>query len=271
MNTYSQSEWRTFHKCPRQYRWKSDDRFAEVIASHETMDRQRRTLLGTVVDDVIAQMYIEKWLRLPHQLVEILNQTAAERLDALLPSYSVAEPAAVLLYELRPVWVNIAETVRAERLLAAQTYVRQDFAKVFSHAILKGQPDLVFEDTDALHVVDVKLRARSSLDTKQIHVYRILTEHVLRKPVLRNGFWLPREARLYWAPTKKQRKLEIDIDTDLTRMVRGEDGPQPGTHCQFCPVRTVCPEGATYMREKAGSTVTVTGDAYHGRAQIVGF
>jgi hypothetical protein len=233
-------------------------------------------LLGTVVDEVIAALYEQRWLLSPDQVVDRLNAEAVYQMQRLYPQYSVAESQETLLAELRPLWPSVPETVRGEALTAQSIYVRQDFAKEYPAALLVGQPDLVFEGPPAsiggAVIVDVKLRARSSLDSVQLQVYRLLVQHILRIPVMRMGYWLPRSASVVWVQIRSPKSLDAQIDADLAQMATGAvQHPTPSGRCRMCPVRLACPEGTAYIQGKCGSTQAVTGAAYRGRPEIVGF
>lgn len=266
----SQSELRAFLTCPQQWHWQRTPAYAGAFTADRTMDRDRRTLLGMVVDGVLAQMYEQRWLAHPEMLVPRLGECARREMRTHYPGVSVAESPETLLRGLEPIWLSVLETVRAESLLAPAVFVRVDFAKEYGVATLKGQPDLVLEAPDGVTVVDVKLRARSSLTSAQLQVYRVLVEHQRRKPVTRMGYWLPREASVRWYAVRgSAEKTDQQIATALARMVAGETAPVTGSHCRYCGARHVCPEGAAYNQEKAGSLAGIL--EYHGKAEIVGF
>lgn len=267
----SQSDWRRFRECPKQYRLSQDPEAQATVRGADTSDRQRRSLLGEVVDDTLAEMYAQGRVG-GEDLVAWLNQTARARMAVRYPRVSVAESQETLLYELQPVWATVPETVRLEGLQAPAVAVRQDYSLAFkSGHTLKGQPDLVLVHPDHVVVIDVKLRARSSLTFHQLKVYCALVTLTHARPVRAAGYWLPRDAAVHWMRRiPKPEAILAEVEADLLQMAAGESAPSTGSHCAHCEYRPACPEGTAYIREKAGTTLPITGRAYAGRPETVG-
>lgn len=266
---FSQSEWRKFTRCPRQFQLSRSQEADALYAQQETPDRQRRVLLGTIVDEVIAHMYLSGWLKTPSLLVERLTAATARQVQRLYPQYTVLEPPTFFVETIAPAWLSLFSTVQDEHLYAErQVAVRRDFKLEFPAAVLMGQPDLTFIDERAVTVVDVKWRAKSSLDRQQLYAYRELVQGSTARPVTRLGFWLPRDAAVVWC---KKLPAPPDLATDVAAMARGVNEARPANHCHHCAFRSACPEGSKFLHDKMGSMIDVTGKPYTGRPEIVGF
>lgn len=265
--TFSQSDLRRFTTCPRQYRLHTE----VPPAPDPTGDRATRSLLGEAVDDAIAAMYEQGWHTQP-TCVDLLRDYSYERLLARYPEGGLPESAARLHLRLAPIWAGLPETLRAEQLFAPRTYVRRDFSIEVGAHEFKGQPDLVFESDDALSIVDVKFRAKSSLRAFQLKVYQFLVEAVLRRPVTRLGYWLPRDSEVHWYRVRPvSPSFAGELASSLDQMAAGGEAPKPSGECSYCEVRDRCPEGAAHVASKVVPVAPITGSAYTGRPVITGF
>lgn len=265
--TFSQSGLRRFITCPRQHHLMS----ALQAPPDPSGDRATRSLLGEVVDDTIAAMYEQAWHTLP-TCIDLLRDYSYGRLVARYPAGGLPESAARLHQRLAPIWACVPETVRLEGLFAPRTYVRKDFSAVCGANELKGQPDIVFESDDSLSVVDVKLRAKSSLRTFQLKVYQLLVEAALRRPVTRLGYWLPRDSTVHWYRVRPVAPAFMaEIAQALDGMAAGETSPRCSSECSHCEVQGQCPEGQAFLASKVIPVSTITGTAYAGRPTVTGF
>lgn len=122
---------------------------------------------------------------------------------------------------------------------------------------IAGRPDLVFERSDGLIVVDLKdVWSKSNLDWRQLIWYAFLCEpHYPGKRVKRAGFLMPRLGEWSWRnPDSRNYRINLkrEILETALKIKREPFTPKPDRFkCTRCPVQSLCPEWSNYTSRTA--------------------
>lgn len=255
MSYFSYSQLALYKRCPKQF-W-----FERVMKVKAPRD-DRRSFIGHVLGGVAARFYTDKlwkegrWARV--RMAELVTEidrklhTASEQVYPWQPGER--EEALKTCIEAIPPMLSV---VKAHQLVARRVDTEVAIeVPLDTGDIIVGSADLVFEDAPGgrLTVLDGKgggsLGKYVSADQLRLYQLGLGMHRDFRRLPDRVGFWWFRHGRIVWKRTNKTtlRKFVEGVKLTITRLRSDDFGAQPGTHCRWCPHRTVCEEGMESLK-----------------------
>jgi putative RecB family exonuclease len=223
---------RVYLTCPLRYRYQYLDRLPPRLRPQDTV--------GTAVHLVLQQFFrLPPPERTPQRLLELFDQ----RWATLSPRYR-RMPG---VEELRERARRQLEEFAARQDLSAQPYLLEPYLEVplAPDLVLFGRPDRIDQEADgSLHVIDYKTgEPPQEVDAAQLHLYAIMVQKGLGRPVARVSFWFLEGGQTWTEPVGAQALAEAEAQAVALAREMQAAATFPGRlgpHCAHCPFLHVC-------------------------------
>ena len=224
---------RVFRECRRRYRYRYVEGMPTRPSAHNTM--------GAHVHNTLKAFF---------SLPEPEERTPERLLDLLLESWQQNRSGFSDLDD-EERWRERAaaqmRTFAREHDLAARPLLLECYLEtpISPQLALLGRIDRVDDDADGLHVIDYKTGRRpEEVDVQQLHLYTVMLERSLGRPVARASY-LYLDDGTAWSACPQRRELEealAEVNTAYNEIVNERDYPTTvGRHCSFCDYQSICP------------------------------
>lgn len=243
MSRFSPLRLRVFEACLLRYRYQYVDRIPARLRPQDTAG----SLVHRVLCDFFSKVPPDE--RSGKRLVQMFE----DGWQALSPRYL----RMMGVEELRSKSVEQLQLFAERHDLSAGPFMVEPYfqVEVAPEVTLFGRVDRIDEEPDgSLHVIDYKTGAQpDEIDAGQLHLYAIMAEESLRKPVTRISFWHLDHGSVWTAGLTDEDKLRArsDLLATVARMDAVSEFPaNVGRHCAHCPYLYACAERDEIRRRR---------------------
>jgi len=243
MSRFSPLRFRVFDACRLRYRYQYVDRIAARLRPQDTAG----SLVHRVLCDFFSTAPPEE--RSGERLVDMFE----EGWQALSPRYRRMEG----VDQLRASSIEQLKLFAERHELSAQPFMVEPYSQVevASEVTLFGRVDRIDEEPDgSLHVIDYKTGSQpDEIDAGQLHLYAIMAEESLGKPVTRISFWHLDDGSVWTANLTDEDKLRArsGLLAAVARMGSVSEFPaNVGRHCAHCPYLYACAQREEIQRRR---------------------
>ncbi|MDI6856951.1 MAG: PD-(D/E)XK nuclease family protein [Dehalococcoidia bacterium] len=225
---------RVFRQCRRRYKYQYVERIPTRPTAYNTMGAHVHTALKTFFSledatqrtpDALVDLLLESWQHNRAGFTDLADEERW-RQRALAQIRTFAQ-----MHDL------------AARPLLLEGYFE---APVNPNLALLGRIDRVDEDRRGLHIIDYKTGRRpEEVDSEQLHIYTIILETALGRPVARASYLYLDDGSV-WSVEPRRDDLDASLASALTAyeemLAEREYFPVVGKHCALCDYQEICPQ-----------------------------
>ncbi len=224
---------RVLNTCRLRYSYQYIERIPARLRPQDTA--------GTLVHNLLCDFFakVPRRERNPQRLIDTFQQ----RWDALSPRYR--RVPGVDRLRLRSI-EQLDRFARQHDLQAEPFMVEAYFqVRLAPDVLLFGRMDRIDEEPDrSLHIIDYKTGAHpEEVDAAQLHLYAIMVEEKLQRPVSRASFWYLDDG-LVWTTelTDEQKRRAHTAALAAARQMQTltDFPPTVAPHCAHCPYLYAC-------------------------------
>jgi len=224
---------RVFRSCRLRYSYQYVERISARLRPQDTA--------GTLVHNLLCEFFakVPRQERTPGCLLEMLQKGW----DALSPRYRRIPG----VDELRRRSLEQLQRFARQQDLQADPFMVEAYLQVrlAPDLLLFGRMDRIDEEPDgSLHIIDYKTGAHpEEIDASQLHLYAIMVEEKLQRPVSRASFWYLDDG-LVWTiqmTDEEKRRARMEALAVASEMRTVSDFPPTiAPHCAHCPYLYAC-------------------------------
>lgn len=243
MSRFSPLRLRVFDACLLRYRYQYLDRIPARLRPQDTAG----SLVHRLLCDFFSKVPVEE--RSGERLVQMFE----EGWEALSPRYRRMKG----VDSLRAGAIEQLKLFAQRNDLSARPFMVEPYfqVEVAPGLTLFGRVDRIDEEPDgSLHVIDYKTGTEpEEIDAGQLHLYAIMAEESLGKPVTRVSFWHLDDSTVWTAQLTDEDKVgaRSNLLSAVERMSSVSEFPASvARHCAHCPYLYACSERDEIQRRR---------------------
>jgi RecB family exonuclease len=224
---------RVFRECRRRYKYQYVERLPTRPSAHNTMGAHVHAALKSL----FSLQAVEE--RTPDKLLDLLLESWQQNRAGFADLDDEERWRARALAQLRTFAEGNDLTVRP---LLLEGYYE---APISPQLALLGRIDRADDEADGLHIIDYKTGRRpEEVDADQLHLYTIILERNLGRPVARASYLYLDDGSGWTARPDRDRLEEslVAAQKAYEEIVAERDYPtNVGRHCSYCDYQSICP------------------------------